>query len=417
PARPSTPTVPTTPTTPTTPSTPTTPTTPSKPTTPDKPKADTPAKSGGDDQIAGNPAVSFKLKFVHQEEKKTMTFEYHRSDAVQRTYAPQGFFGLMLQDLKDEDKHFVEVDLDDPFFRQFAVTVQAPINFQKIGLLSSHVSLDYGDSQDAENFKHGDAIFDPSRAKEYKFAVFMNANHDTSYSYATEYHFDPDSGWDGRSFSYQFPAKQTEDRNLFLNPYDQIGFLEVQVFPHQVDAAVVDSIDVAFSHADPGGQVVRRTLNVLPGSQPQFWRVRLDDPQARAYTYQLTHNLKDGTQIKEDPVETTATALPINDPFGEQALDIDFVPSLNPATTRLVFLDFEYDDDKHAYHRRERLQLQPNTTTPVHLHIALRDPKQRTFRYRTTFLGTGGQMRQDKFIETTETLLLISDAPAPTPTE
>ena len=71
---------------------------------------DNPA-SGGGGQIAGSPEIALKLKYVHQDELKTMVFEYHRSDAAQRTYAPQGFFGLMLNDLNDEEKHFVEVDL------------------------------------------------------------------------------------------------------------------------------------------------------------------------------------------------------------------------------------------------------------------------------------------------------------------
>src|SRR5437667_343076 len=380
-----------------------------------KPPTTTPAKpdqpkAGGDDQIAGSPAVAFKLRFVHQEEQKTMVFEYHRSDATQRTYAPQGFFGLMLGDLNENEKHFVEVDLDDPFFREFAVTVQAPINFQKIGLQSAHVSLDYGDPQDAVNNKHGDAIFDPSRPKEFKFAVFMNAHHDTSYAYASEYHFDPESGWDGRAFSYQLPPRKTEDRNLFLNPYDQIGFLEVQVFPHQMDPGVMDSIDVELLHTDPGGQVVRRTLNVTPGSPPQFWRVRLDDPQARTYTYQLTHHLKDGSVKRADPVTTRATALPVNDPF-DRAIEIDFVPMLNPATTREVFIDVQYDDPKNAYQRQERLVLQGNAQNPVHLRIALMDPTKTTYRYRLTFVGTNNHMKQGAFIETSDTLIAVSDSP------
>ncbi|HMF89472.1 MAG TPA: hypothetical protein VKL40_02430 [Candidatus Angelobacter sp.] len=376
---------------------------------PGKPKPDQPDSPSGDGQIAGAPQVAFKLKYVHQEEHKRMVFEFHRSDAVQRTYAPQGFFGLMINDLSEDRKHFVEVDLDDPFFRQFAVTVQAPINFQKIGLQSSHVSLDYGNPQDAANHKHGDVIFDASRPKEFKFAVFMNAQHDTTYRYATEYHFDPDSGWDARAFSYQFPPRTSEDRNLFLNPYDQIGFLEVQVFPHQMDAGVMDSVDVELTHTDPGGQVVQRTLNVTPGSQPQFWKVRLDDPQARTYTYQLTHHLKDGTVKRGEPVTTRATALPVNDPF-ERAIEIDFVPNLNTVTTRMVFIDIQYDDDKNAYHRQERLALQGNTQNVVHQRIALMNPAKKDYRYRFTFVGQDGQLKQGAFKETNETLIAVTDA-------
>lgn len=37
--------------------------------------------------------------FIHQEELKRLTFRFSRSSAVQRTYTPQGFFGLLSQDL------------------------------------------------------------------------------------------------------------------------------------------------------------------------------------------------------------------------------------------------------------------------------------------------------------------------------
>jgi hypothetical protein len=149
---------------------------------------------------------------------------------------------------------------------------------------------------------------------------------------------------------------------------------------------------------------------VAPGARPQFWRVRLDDPKSRTYTYQLTHHLKDGTVINGDPVSTVATALPINDPF-ERAIEIDFIPTFTAATTRMVFIDVEYDDEKNAYHRQERLELQGNAQNPVHLRIALRDPDNKTYRYRFTFVGTGNQINEGKFIETTETLIAVTQAP------
>ena len=154
---------------------------------------------------------------------------------------------------------------------------------------------------------------------------------------------------------------------------------------------------------------MRRTLNVTPGSQPQFWRVRLDDPQARTYTYQLTHHLKDGTVKQADPVTTRATALPVNDPF-QRAIEIDFVPLLDATVTRQVFIDVQYDDDPNGYHRQERLVLPGNANT-VHLRIGLMDPAKTTYRYRLTFVGTINQMKQGKFIETKEALIAISDAP------
>ncbi|MDI5906423.1 hypothetical protein QDK90_15540, partial [Streptomyces sp. 12257] len=79
---------------------------------PAQPAAGTPAAgtAGG-----GMPAlVSFRLRFIEQEERKTVKLVYDRKKAVTRTYAPQGFVGLMLDQLSDKQALFTEVDLDDP---------------------------------------------------------------------------------------------------------------------------------------------------------------------------------------------------------------------------------------------------------------------------------------------------------------
>ena len=336
-------------------------------------------------------------------------FEYHRADAVQRTYAPQGFFGLLLSDLQEKDKHFVEVDLDDPFFRVFTVTLDAPIDFQRIGLHSAQVALDYGAAGDEVNHKHGDFVFDAQHTEEKKFEVFMNADRDTSYRYSVQFHFDPNSDWQGEKFSYELPPKTTEDRTLLLNPFEMIGFLEVRVFPNHMDAAVIESTDVHMTYQPPDGAPVQeKIINVIPGSAQQFWRLRLDNPNARDYSYRFVHHLKDGTVREELPVTTRATALPVDDPF-VRPLKVDFVPTFDPTTTRLVFIDVEYDDQANNYHREERLTLQGNAVDPVQLNISLIDPNQRTYRYRLTFVGTNNQMRRDAFIETTETLISVGE--------
>ena len=72
--------------------------------------------------------VSLRLKYVSQDELKTVSIEYNRMDAVQRVYAPQGYFGLMLNKI-DKSKHFLKVDGTDPFFKNFAVTVNPPKDF------------------------------------------------------------------------------------------------------------------------------------------------------------------------------------------------------------------------------------------------------------------------------------------------
>ena len=65
---------------------------------------------------AGARVVQAEVRASGREEDAdaSNTTERRRSSAA---HAPQGFIGLLLDELPDKAKHFVEIDLDDPFFR------------------------------------------------------------------------------------------------------------------------------------------------------------------------------------------------------------------------------------------------------------------------------------------------------------
>ena len=248
------------------------PTTPTQPTQPAQPSGGTGNRGSSGGAI---PVVaSLKLKFVRQEERKKLTLRYNRAEAVRRTYAPQGFFGLLLNDLRDKSKYFKEIDLDDPFFREFAVEASVPIDFEPIGLSSAQVALDYGDPADAQDHKHGDFVFSPVDTGPKTFRVFMNSTRDIDYAVKRQYHFDPQSGWEGDRFSYDIPAERTEDRTLFINPYENIEFLQISVVPGEVDWEVVSSIEVRLQAMGFGDPEPRKAFIVVQESQEQIWRLR-----------------------------------------------------------------------------------------------------------------------------------------------
>jgi len=363
-----------------------------------------PTPNGGNEAIPGAPQVALKLRFIHQEEQKTLTFEYHRAEATQRTYAPQGFFGLMLEDLADTDKHFVEVDLDDPFFRVFSVTIDAPIDFQRIGLVSAHVSLDYGSAADSTHLKHGDFIFDAQNHAQQIWNVFMDSRLDTSYRYGLEYHFDPEADWDADEFSYTHDPRPTEDRSLFLNPFETMSLVEVKVLPNQLDPVLIASTEVHLSWIGDNGQTRERVLSVVPGGPAQTWRVRRRDPTRRDYTARFVHHLKDGTTRQTDPITTTATTLPVDDPF-VRPLEIDFLPLFDPSATSMAFVDVRYDDPNNRYHREERIELTGPSRAPVHLHMPVINADRRGISYRITLVGSDNSLRQGDFVDTTDTLI------------
>jgi hypothetical protein len=357
-------------------------------------------------QSVANAALALKLKFVHQEELKTMTLSYNSSEALQRTYAPQGFFGLLLDDLQDKDSYFVEVDLDHAFFRVFEVTVDAPIDFSQIGLNAAHVALDYGSANDANNHRHAEFVFDGQSSQENKFHVFMNQQRDTDYRYGLQYHFSPTSGWDGQHFSYDLRPRRTEDRTLYLNPYEDLGFLEIQVLPNRIDWGVVNSTDVLLRYQDSAGWIKEKVFTLTATSEVQSWKLRLTNPNERGFTYRMVHHLKDGSTRAGGPFPGVGTAVMVDDPF-EGALELLFFPAFDATHVKTVFIDVLYDDDDLNYHREERLRLGEGSTDEVSLRISLMDPTKREFQYRFVFIDQNGNIRREPFVTTTDTEVSI----------
>jgi hypothetical protein len=355
--------------------------------------------------------VSFRMRFIDQEERKTLTFEYHRSEATKRTYAPQQLFGLLAKDLARGD-YFLEVDLDDPFFRTFAVHVDVPVEFQKIGLRQATVALDYGDpAVDAEGHRHTDLVFTPADAAPRTWEVSVNRTLDLDYAHRIEFEFDPQSAWQGGRSSYSLPTTRTADRTLSLNPYAHIAFVEVDVFANRVDWGSVASIDVQLVHEAPSGWKVDRLLTLTEAAPRQGWKLRADDADHRAYTHTVTHRLKDGSTRVMPATSTEATSLAIDDPF-PAALDLRFVPQVTPGAFSSIIVDVEYDDPANGYERRERVEIPGVAPAQTGLRIGIVDPKLRAFRHRTTLIGPNGEITQGPLVDGTTDIVAVGPPPA-----
>ena len=354
--------------------------------------------------------VALKLKFVHQEELKTVTIEYNRMDAVQRVYAPQGYFGLMLNSL-DRSKHFLEVDGTDPFFNKFAVTINPPKDFAGIGLLAAHVAIDYGDEADPDNLKHGEFVFDPNHQTSQTWQVFEGLIQSTEFRYAVDYKFDPESGWDGENTAYFLPTVTTENRLLNLDPYDFLGFLQVSVIPGKIDWNTVDRIEVPLQYSSSSGWETASTVIVRADSRPQTWKLRLADKHDRSYTYSTTCFLKDGSSFNTAPVTTGASSIVISDPF-VSALNVTFQPVLDPAKTKLAAVEVAYRDDNNNYSFESSFEVAGNVSTPTKIHIPLIDETNKHYQYRLTLIGMGNQQNQGDYVTAEDSLVLLTDEDA-----
>ena len=265
--------------------------------------------------------------------------------------------------------HFIDVDLDHPFFRNIDITVDAPIDFARLGLTAIDLALDYGSVAEPATLKHKDLSFEANSPKERSHSFFMNRALDLTYRYQVQYHFNPLAGWDGAAFSYELPPRTTEDRTLLVNPFNDFGFLEIKVIPGDLDPGVIDRTDVLLHYDDPGTWSRDHVITVQPDSGEQFWRLRLTHPDQRTYTYHLVHHLKDGSTRTGLPQTTQTTTIAVNDPF-EDPLVVEFFPNYNAATIQMLLIDVIYEDVANQYTREERLRFEGTNVTSQRLRIA-----------------------------------------------
>jgi hypothetical protein len=364
------------------------------------------AKSAAASQ--GMPVVSFKFRGIRQEERKTITLEYNRSEAVQRSYAPQGFVGLLAADLDlKTGGHFVEVDLDDPFFREFEVTASAPIDFARIGLNAAEVALSYGRTTDPGGPKVRDIRFSTADKDDKSWKVFTNAAGDSRYKESTQYHFDALSGWDGARNSYEFGPTETADRSLLLNPFEHLGFIETQVVANRVDWGIVDRVEIELRYDDGAGWKPTRTVTLKADTPRQEWKIRTANPARRSFDYKVTFRLTDRTVRIQDWQPSTTPSVVIDDPFPGE-LDFQIIPILDSNRTKMAFLDISYEDKPNKYKRQARIKILPEETDKP-FRLALMNPDKREFRYRITLVPTSGRMQPGPLETSEETLIGIND--------
>ena len=334
-----------------------------------------------------------------------MEVDFNEMKAVQRTYSPQGYFGLLLQGI-DQSKHFLKVDGTDPFFNKFAVTVNGPRDFTGIGLTEAHAALDYG--LGTANPKHGEMLFDLTKPPQQIWDVFEGQIQQTSYTYTPDYHFDAESGWFGETLTYQLPATTTENRVLMLDPYDFLGFLQLTISANRMNADLVDRIEVPLLYTAASGWQQSTTIVVRPGNAPQIWKIRRADrefPQD-LYSYSTNCYLKDGTLIST-PVQTSnATAILVNDPF-IGALNILVQPAFDAAAISMAIVEIDYADSAVNYSFQTIVQLQANSpAAKVHIPLVHRETNQ--FQYRISIITTANTKVQGQYVTAQDPLVLVT---------
>ncbi|WP_395711071.1 hypothetical protein [Reyranella sp.] len=369
---------------------------PATPATTSSTSGSTPTQGGGAQAV-----TSFRFRGIKQEERKKLVFRYSRSEATQRSYAPQGFFGLLAGDL-DKKSHFIEVDLDDPFFRRFEIKVSTIPDFAAIGLRAAEIALSYGKPGDPGGVKSQNLRFEGQNAAEQSWTVFQNDGDVQSLRYTVQFHFDPASGFEGSKFSYEFGPFETTDRTIVLNPFEHVGVRTISAVANKIDWGQIERVEVALT----SGQQ-KKTLILTEAAKQAAWKLRLDNPAARTIGFSTTFVMKDRTTRGGEAGTTEASSILIDDPFPE-GLSLQLIPILDAARTRLAFVDFDYSDAPSGFKRSERFRIAP-TDVDREVRVGLPKGATKSFRFRVTVVPKTGAMRAGEFVDSTETLIAVSD--------
>ena len=284
------------------------------------------------------------------------------------------------------------------------VTARMPENVSDLGLTEAQLSIDYGP---ADHVRHGDLVFTPQQTAPKTFTTFLDDKLTLSYDARLDLTFDGTAGWEGDALRYSIPLPDSTDRDVVINPYEYLDLRTITIEPGNIDWEVVDLIDVQLSAKGYGERELRHLVTLRKDTASQAWRLRgaLPAPPERALSVSFAQTLTDGTVQRTDPVPVDLSLVRVNDLFSD-ALELVLVPAFPSAGVDRVIIDIEYHDRPNKYDRVLRYELPGNATEPLRPRIALRDPAQREYKVRFTFIGPG-LFDQRAFETTTEEVIPI----------
>ena len=118
--------------------------------------------------------------------------------------------------------------------------------------------------------------------------------------------------------------------------------------------------------------------------------------------------MKDRTTVAGAEATTEASGILIDDPF-PAGLALQLIPILDPARTRLAFVDFDYADPASGFTRTERFRIAP-TDLDREVRVGLPAGATKAFRYRVTVVPKAGRdAARRRSSNSTETLIAVAD--------
>jgi hypothetical protein len=229
--------------------------------------------------------------------------------------------------------YFAEVDLNDEFFAQINSSVAVNADFQKFGIDSVDVHLEYNKTTPASvqdfHFKKADDV---------GHWAADTAKGDMHYTYSF------DVNYKDQPLPYKAPSVETDHTQITINAND-LGIFYTEMSVGSVDFTKTPQVQVAIQYPDPdaNGQPISQQFTFDKDKRADTMLAVTLKPVTKPYQAQMTYILADGSQLVTPTTEHTARQLYINSPFLTKAYTFfaqgDFAETIDVILLRMKYVD------------------------------------------------------------------------------
>lgn len=284
---------------------------------------------------------------------KSFRQTFKENGAAEWNLNPQGNLGTITSLTGPDGKalqwsdYSMTVDADDPFFRQLNVSIMTNADFERLGIHSIEVKINYT----VGSYHRGDEFRFTKPDDVHRFATYVE-NNVWSYKYSYQVNYK------GSSKIFQSEEIETDETELTIN-VDDTGVFILDVEPGDLNFTQVSQVQllVAYEDSAHGVQRFERQCTIDENNRQHTLRELILEPTRKPYTYRAKYFMTDGKEYSLAPVEGLSDRLYVNDPFSEtRTVGIRAIGDLENEVD-IIFVDLKYLDEENDYSQTKSVAL------------------------------------------------------------
>jgi hypothetical protein len=355
---------------------------------------------GGPGKGAAGFALSFSLKFVHQDERKKATLDFRVNQAVNRTAAPQGSLTLLTDQLKDMEtgKLIREINLDDAFFRELGAHIGVLGDWEQLGIEKIVVNATYQPDQAGPVIHTDGWTFNSPTEPPRPFTVLLDKDNPVrTYRYQTQVFLKDMASVDSKE-RVLVKEDTTELQELNIHPSNEFRPLIISIEPTSaIDWTKTRQIDVLLKYSDPDNQFQAERFCSFRADRAgaEKWIIYPTNPELRSCQVTLSYHLADehNTLVKLDPVMHSEEGFTVPGPF-HGSRRVDLIPAVDAEDVREITAEVIFEKGGYRFRREETFSADNFKPRSIEIPIPDPDPLADAYQVRWSLVKSNWEVAE-----------------------